>query len=104
MIPTETIRMAEEGRKFDTDKLRYDLLEPEFVEGIVEILTMGAVKYTDNNWRHVKPFKDRYYAALMRHIQAWRKGELVDPESGKSHLFHAACCLYFLEWGDRNGD
>jgi hypothetical protein len=93
--------MPEVGVKYDNNKLRYDLIEPEFLEGLAKILSLGAKKYSDGNWKNVNPFKDRYYAALLRHIQAWRKGELIDSESGESHLYHAACCLMFLDWGDK---
>lgn len=92
------------GRKDDSDKLRYDLLDPEFVEGIVKILTFGAKKYEPQNWRKLKDNggPDRCYAALQRHMAEYRKGNKIDPESGVSHLFHAACNLYFLEYFDRS--
>jgi hypothetical protein len=32
----------------------------------------------------------------MRHIMAFNDGEDKDPESGLSHLAHAACCIMFL--------
>ena len=32
----------------------------------------------------------------MRHMWAWWRGETADPETGASHLHHAACCLAFL--------
>lgn len=70
----------------------------EAVEGIVKILTFGAKKYADNNWQLVENAPDRYYAALMRHIVSFRKGELTDLESGESHLDHAACNLIFMIW------
>jgi len=38
----------------------------------------------------------RPYAALRRHMAAWWSGEDNDPETGLSHLSHAACCLAFL--------
>ena len=85
-----------EGIKHDGDKLRYDLMPVEVEEEIVKVLTHGAKKYADNNWKYVEPFEDRYYAALRRHIAAWRKGEQIDPESGLHHLAHAACCITFL--------
>jgi len=88
------------GSKYDSDKLRYDLLDPVFMEGIVDVLTTGAQKYADNNWNKVPDPQNRYYAAAMRHLQAWRKGEKLDSETGKSHLYHAACCLMFLGWFD----
>lgn len=87
------------GRKFDGDKLRWDLLPFREVEQVVEILTIGAKKYDDNNWQNVKPFT-RYVAAAWRHFIAWCKGEKLDPESGKNHLAHAICCLLFLLWND----
>ena len=38
----------------------------------------------------------RPLAAAMRHIMAFNDGEDKDPESGLSHLAHAACCIMFL--------
>ena len=87
------------GRKHDTGKLRYDLLPPKTVEDVVKVLTLGAEKYAPDNWKYVRPFNDRYYAAAMRHIQAWRQGEDHDPETGLPHLAHALCCLVFLNEG-----
>lgn len=99
--------MAGEGLKYDTGKLRWDLLPMECVEDVVKILSFGSTKYGDNNWQNVTPFEDRYFAALMRHLVAFRKGEKVDPESGLSHLAHAMCNVIFLSWNEKhkvNGD
>ena len=84
------------GLKYDDGKARFDLIEPEFEEDIANILTMGANKYAPNSWQHVEDGKNRYYAALRRHLNAWRKGEKIDRESGMSHLAHAACNVMFL--------
>lgn len=43
----------------------------------------------------------RPFAALMRHMWAWWRGNNLDDESGLPHLWHAACCIAFLiayEW------
>jgi hypothetical protein len=85
-----------EGRKDDGGKLRYELLPMAPIDEVVRVLTFGAQKYADDNWRHVPDGEDRYYAAAMRHLSAWRQGENIDPETGRSHLAHAACCLVFL--------
>jgi hypothetical protein len=90
------------GLKYDTGKLRWDLLPMDCIEDVVKILTFGAEKYSPNNWKSVTPFNDRYYAALMRHVVAWRNGEEIDPESGLSHLSHAMCNLVFLSWYEKN--
>lgn len=90
-------------RKNDAGKARYDLISPEFLEGLAAILTLGAAKYSPDNWRNCPEPFERYYAALQRHLVAFAKGERTDAESGRSHLYHAACCLMFLEHFERTG-
>jgi hypothetical protein len=85
-----------DGIKYDSEKPRYDLMPVEALEAIVKVLTYGACKYAPDNWRHVEPCNTRYYAACMRHLEAHRKGEQIDPESGLPHLAHAICCLVFM--------
>jgi len=85
------------GVKYDQEKLRYDLLPAQTIEGLVRVLTFGAKKYSPENWRKVPNATRRYYAALMRHVEAWRLGEVNDLESGLPHLSHALCCLVFLD-------
>ena len=92
------------GRKDDQDKNRLDLIEPEFIEGVGKVLTFGAKKYEENSWQKVENAENRYYAAAMRHLLAWRRGEKIDPESGLSHLDHVACNIMFLQHFDREDD
>lgn len=82
--------------KQDAGKPRWDLLPIRPIEEVVEVLTDGAAKYSENGWQKVSNAKERYFAALMRHIVAWREGQTCDIESGKSHLIHAICNLLFL--------
>ena len=93
-----------EGVKYDNDKLRWDLLPMAPVEEVVKVLTYGAKKYDDENWRKVDNQRSRYYAAAMRHIVAWWQGEKRDPERGYHHLAHAICCLIFLIEGEHDVD
>lgn len=92
------------GQKDDKEKNRLDLIEPEFIEGVGKVLTFGANKYEPNNWQKVEDAEDRYYAAALRHLIAWRKGEKTDPESGLSHLDHVACNIMFLQHFEREAD
>lgn len=85
-----------QGVKWDQKKLRYDLIPPSFSRGLAEVLTYGAAKYSDDNWSKVPDLRRRYYAAMLRHVEAWRMGEAKDEESGLAHLDHAAACLAFL--------
>lgn len=84
-----------EGVKFDGDKLRYDLIPPELLEQTALVLTYGAHKYSERNWEKGMKW-GRCFGALMRHMWAWWRGEDRDPETGYSHLSHAACCIAFL--------
>lgn len=84
-----------EGRKDDAAKVRYELLPPELLDGVSQILTFGAAKYEDRNWEKGMKWS-RVFGALMRHMWAWWGGQHTDPETGKSHLWHAACCIAFL--------
>jgi hypothetical protein len=83
------------GLKYDTDKTRYELLPPELMHAVADILTFGAKKYSDRNWELGMEWS-RPFGALMRHMWAWWRGDGVDAETGKSHLWHAGCCLAFL--------
>lgn len=84
------------GMKFDGGKDRWDLLPWKAVREVVSVLTYGAAKYKPFNWLMVNDANDRYFAAALRHLTAWRGGETIDPESGQRHLAHAACCVIFL--------
>lgn len=99
---TAEMRSYKEGRKDDESKPRYDLLAPEALAGIVEVLTLGAAKYGDRNWERGLAYH-RVFGAIMRHLWAWWGGENLDSESGKSHLDHAATELHFLSTFDKRG-
>lgn len=95
---------GEQPRKDDGEKLRFDLIEPEFEEDLAKVLTLGAEKYAANSWQNLPDAEDRYYAALRRHLNAYRQGEKVDEESGLSHLAHVACNVMFLAHFEREED
>lgn len=87
--------MNTEGLKHDAEKLRLDLIPPEAIRALGEVLTYGANKYDDRNWE-LGISEDRLYAALQRHLLAWREGKAKDEESGLSSLAHALCNLAML--------
>ncbi len=95
-MPKLNYPFREKSKKFDEKKLRYDLIPPVVLEELAKVLTYGAEKYGDHNWKNLDNFEERYYSALMRHIQAHRKGEKNDKESGLSHLSHAFTNIAFL--------
>lgn len=87
------------GKKFDDGKPRYDLIPPVVLEQLATVLTFGAKKYGPNNWQSVPDAQNRYYSALMRHVEADRGGEVFDEESGLPHLTHALACVAFMLHG-----
>lgn len=88
--------------KFDNGKPMLDLIEPNFILGIGKVLTFGASKYEPNSWKTLNRGKDRYYAAALRHLLKYRKGEKIDQETGISHLYHTATNLMFLAYYEDN--
>jgi hypothetical protein len=57
---------------------------------------LGADKYGAWNWRETGVCASTYVNAILRHLNAWRDGEDLDPESGISHLAHVACSANIL--------
>lgn len=88
-------------KKKDKGKTRYDLVELEYIKGIADVLEFGLSKYSKNSWKTVDNAVDRYYAAAIRHLTAWRSGEAIDPESGLRHIDHALTNLYFISYFTR---
>ena len=90
-----TVRLPSGGVKHDAGKNRLELIPPEAVWGLGEVLTFGAVKYGDHNW--AKGMKwSRVFGAAMRHLWKWWWTKKPDEETGLSHLKHVLCCVAFL--------
>lgn len=95
-----------EGVKDDSGKTQWwymDNFWPDLKE-VVEVLTYGDKKYPAKdgaNWKKLKKPNRRLKDALMRHIIAYRSGEKIDPETGKSHLAHAITNALMLMFFDR---
>lgn len=95
-------KVLENLAKTDTGAIKYDQEKPDFsllssiaITKVTEVMTFGKKKYSAHNWRAGFKFS-RVLAAALRHIFAYLGGESKDPETGFSHLAHAACCLMFL--------
>jgi hypothetical protein len=83
--------------KKDIGKTRWDVLPWRQIDQIAQVMTYGANKYGDTNWNQIENGVERYFAAAMRHITAWRLGEYVDEESNLPHLAHAMCSLMLVK-------
>ena len=95
--------VAKSGRKDDSGKPRWSLVPEQDLGDVVKVLTYGARKYGDDNWRWVEDGPRRYYDAAMRHLMAYRQGHWTDDESGLPHLAHAMASLLFIMALEREG-
>lgn len=81
-------------KKDDAEKPKMHLLPHDAIMGVAHVMTYGARKYAEHNWRQATEW-NRYYDAALRHLFAWQMGEDLD-ESGLSHLDHAAASVLML--------
>jgi hypothetical protein len=72
------------------------LLPPVAMREIARAHAHGAEKYEPYNWRRSQVQALTYVAAIMRHLDAWRDGQDLDPESGLPHLAHIGANVNIL--------
>jgi hypothetical protein len=91
--------------KYDEGKPNIALIPPEALLDIAKVFTFGAEKYGLNNWRFdgANTSWTRTYGSIQRHLTSWLAGENTDPESGESHLTHAATQIMILMTHQREG-
>lgn len=84
---------------FIDGKLRWDLLPLDLIEELVKVYDYGAKKYYPESWKQIPDGYQRLKAAALRHLVAFEKGEMNDPESGLNHLVQASwnllTCYYY---------
>lgn len=85
------------GVKHDKEKPMMHLIPLDVMEDVARVLTFGAKKYGEGNWAEGIE-SGRLLGGVLRHLTAYQKGELTDPESGLPHLSHAICGMLFLSW------
>lgn len=88
-------RVRKPGTKYDSGKLRYDLIPISAEVALAEVLTYGAKKYAERDWEKGIAYS-RVYAAARRHLAKWWEGVDLDSESKLAHLHHALCNIAFL--------
>lgn len=86
------------GLRYSEGKVRVDLIPPEWILGVGEVMTKGAEKYAERNWEDGMDWKF-CYAAAMRHLLKFWNGADTDEETGLPHVAHAAWnCLALLTY------
>lgn len=85
------------GIKHDKGKPRMSLVPRDAMVGTAQALGYGADKYGTYNFTGGLAYT-RLTDATLRHIYAFLAGEDLDPESGLSHIHHAAATLAMLQY------
>jgi len=88
--------------KYDGGKPKLSLIYSSFLTDVAKVREYGVKKYgADDGWKSTDAIK--HYDACLRHMfqamEAYKNNsieEMLDAESGVSHLAHAACNIMFL--------
>ena len=86
-----------QGDRFNSNKPKISLIDPDFIIGLSTALTFGAKKYGVNNWKkglYVTESMD----SLQRHLMEFMKGNDSDEESKLLHIDHAIANLMFIRY------
>lgn len=102
LTPRPSDEQPVRGLRFNSGKRRFDLIPPDTLAALADLLTVGAQKYAERNWELGMPYKDAI-ASLERHLNAWKAGEDNDPETGLSHMVHVMCNAMFLATWEHRG-
>lgn len=102
LTPEDVVYDKSGAVKYDGKKPRIDLIPSEALLAMGDLFRHGAKKYSDRNWEKGMAW-GRMYGSLQRHLISWWGGEDLDPETRKSHLDHAACCIAMLIAYEKRG-
>lgn len=83
-MATDRVDLKEQGAKWDGEKIRWDLLPFDALEETAKVYTIGAKKYDARNWELGIDYM-RIVGALLRHTNAFVRGERYDPDNGQLH-------------------
>lgn len=91
----------EQALRYNAGKAEYSMLDLKCLEQCVRVLEFGAKKYARNNWKKGMP-TSKIIDSMLRHLACLLEGEVLDSESGLSHLGHIQCNAMFL--GNKNNE
>jgi hypothetical protein len=82
---------AVKGRKL----AQLGAIDPDALLDLAKLAGHGAQKYDRLNYLKGHNWS-MYFDAMMRHALAFWAGEEIDPETGLTHMVHAAWCALAL--------
>jgi len=89
MVNGEVRTTSSTGGEKGVKPEEYSLIPWDAMDEVARVYAFGAEKYASHNWRKGYEWS-KSFSSLCRHIFAFWRGDDRDPESGLSHLAHAA--------------
>jgi len=83
------------GLRYNGDKILIELLPPEWIWGLADVMTEGAKKYAVRNWERGMAWSIMI-GCSSRHVLKFLCGQRYDDETGCHHLAMAAWNLLAL--------
>lgn len=94
-------KKKETALRYNSGKPQLSLIDLSCLTLCAQVLAFGAEKYSRDNWK--KGMKQTAILdSLLRHIAALQNGEVLDSESGLSHIGHIQSNALFL--GSKNNE
>lgn len=98
-----TTPMAQALNKVNAEKgeyrfgcgVRFDLLDPEFLEGMAHIMHKGAVKYGPDNWKKGLTGENSGINHAVKHCMEYLADKPCDYGPREAHLFQVAVNAMF---------
>ncbi len=86
------------NRDIQDGKPRYDLIWHPMLKRWAELMTRGAEKYGENNWKLANSIEEmnRFKASAFRHFMQFIEGE-VDEDHAAAIFFNVAAIEYLKE-------
>ena len=88
---------TEHALRYNKGKPKWSYVHFESLEPMIRVLEYGALKYAPYNWQKPMPLVE-ILESMQRHLAALIDGELVDAESGISHMGHIQANAMFYNY------
>ena len=85
-----------QGKRYNSGKIRYDLIPTPLLESTARVFEYGASKYDEWNWLAGMKYST-IIGCMKRHLAKIEIGEDIDEESGYSHVGHIICNALMLK-------
>lgn len=96
-----TVPPPERGSRFNQGKAPLELIPAKAETEEAYVWAAGREKYGPWNWQKGMPVME-IIGCISRHLNALKRGETLDPETGRHHAAHIRCnAAMLIEFADR---